>query len=57
MALLGRLGAAPWSDEFYDFANQPYFAVHRVTPPDAITWKERKDVLRPPNGEVPPTRS
>ncbi|MFZ6818367.1 hypothetical protein [Undibacterium sp. Ji22W] len=42
--LLARLGASPWSEEFYDFS-KPIFVIRRRMKPPTIITRNRKDVL------------
>nr|WP_315468715.1 hypothetical protein [uncultured Undibacterium sp.] len=42
--LLARLGAFPWSEEFYDFS-KPIFVIRRRMKPPTIVTRNRKDVL------------
>jgi hypothetical protein len=37
MALLGRLGAEPWSEAFYDLEQRDTFVLSRPLPPKAIS--------------------
>lgn len=42
--LLARLGASPWSEEFYDFS-KPIFVIRRRMKPSTIITRDQKDVL------------
>lgn len=42
---LARLGASPWSEQFYDMS-KPCFVIRRKTLPKAITTRRREDVLK-----------
>lgn len=43
--LLARLGAAPWSEEFYSVPEQRCFVLQRVQAPPTIIRKPRSEVL------------
>jgi len=42
--LLSRLGASPWSEEFYDFS-KPIFVIRRRMRHSTIITRDQKDVL------------
>jgi len=42
--LLSRLGASPWSEDFYALPGR-CFTIHRTAPPQTITKRRREDVL------------
>lgn len=44
--LLGRLGAIPWSDDFYATASSPCFVLSRSAAPATITRRKVGDVVR-----------
>jgi hypothetical protein len=44
--LLARLGASPWSEQFYALS-KPCFVIRRTTSPSAIITRRREDVLKP----------
>ena len=46
MALLHRLGADPWTDDFYDVAQRRIFVMQRLEIPETITLRTRDEVLR-----------
>lgn len=47
LALLGRLGARPWSADFYALPEQACFSLIRTSPPSSLPTRTRQDVLRP----------
>ena len=44
--LLARLGAKPWSEEFYALPEQPCFVLRRAQVPAAVITRPRAAVLR-----------
>ena len=44
--LLLRLGASPWSEEFYALPEQPSFVVRRPRPPATVVRRNRSQVVR-----------
>jgi hypothetical protein len=44
--LLLRLGASPWSEEFYALPEQPSFVVRRPRPPSTVLRRSRSEVVR-----------
>ena len=44
--LLGRLGAFPWSEEFYGVRDRPCFVLRRVHAPPTITRRPASEVVR-----------
>lgn len=44
-AFLGRLGATPWDDAFYAFAEQPCFFLRRLSAPTTITRRSKGEVV------------
>jgi hypothetical protein len=47
LSLLGRLGARPWSEDFYALPEQRCFAISRTSPPPTAPKRTREQVLRP----------
>jgi hypothetical protein len=45
IALLGRLGAEPWSETFYDLAQRKAFVLSRPAPPKAVV-RAAEEVIR-----------
>lgn len=45
-SLLGRLGAAPWTEEFYALQEQPCFILQRMAAPKTIIQRPRASDLR-----------
>lgn len=45
-ALLSRLGAAPWREQFYALPQTSVFVVRREKPPATVTRRSEADVLR-----------
>jgi hypothetical protein len=45
--LLARLGAAPWSEEFYALPEQRCFVMHRPEAPETVARRPASEVLRP----------
>lgn len=43
--LLGRLGAAPWAEEFYALAEQPCFVMQRLAAPNTVIRRPRDAVI------------
>jgi len=46
LALLGRLGARPWSEDFYALPEQECFVIRRPFPPPTVSKRSREEVLR-----------
>jgi hypothetical protein len=46
MQLLGRLGAFPWSDQFYAIPGLKSYVIRRVSTPSTIIRREFKDILQ-----------
>jgi hypothetical protein len=44
--LLLRLGASPWSEDFYALPEQPSFVVRRPRPPASVLRRSRSEVVR-----------
>lgn len=44
-SLLGRLGASPWSSEFYALADEPGYYIRRYSRPTGVTIKRRSEIL------------
>jgi hypothetical protein len=42
---LGRLGAHPWSEEYYDLAGRSCFVVERTAPPSSVILRPREEVV------------
>jgi hypothetical protein len=51
LSLLGRLGARPWSEDFYALPEQECFAISRPSPPTTVLKRTREQVLHPRLGE------
>jgi len=45
-ALLCRLGATPWLEQFYSLPEKPVFVLRRDDPPSTVIRRSREDVLR-----------
>jgi len=45
--LLSRLGAAPWSEQFYDFPDARCFVIRRPNAPATVVKRSVSEVLRP----------
>jgi len=45
-ALLSRLVASPWQDDFYTLSEQPTFVLKRHGPPATVLHRARSEVLR-----------
>jgi hypothetical protein len=48
LALLRRLDAEPWSDDFYAMPERQAFMLRRLDIPPTVTIRTREEVLRPP---------
>jgi hypothetical protein len=44
---LARLGANPWSEQFYSVSEKPCFVLHRKNAPSTIIRRPRSEVLQP----------
>ena len=51
LSLLSRLGARPWSEDFYALPEQECFAISRPCPPTTVLKRTREQVLHPRRGE------
>jgi hypothetical protein len=51
LSLLGRLGARPWSEDFYALPEQECFTILRPSPPATVLKRTREQVLHSRLGE------